>query len=260
MQEPTPGKLDPHMVTAAYNPSQVYNLHVPQGQTAQIVFAPTEAVVNCFGFDNTILRVFPTGNIAAIWGGPHAVQPRTVFFVTRTAEGSLRTYAFLIDTQPRDAADYSMTFTYPGDIAAYRAAVWRRQQAQREQRSAEAALAAASGAGDSNFKYVLQGKAAADWNLLPTREVSDNGTETHFHFPGNMRMPIIYAVNQDGKEAIVDPTFDSRTGTATVHQLAPEYHLRDGDALLCVFNRAFDPVGVRIPTNTVSSGVERITR
>jgi type IV secretion system protein VirB9 len=166
----------------------------------------------------------------------------------------------LVDNlRPIDEAAVSVTFTYPGDDAAAKIAQWRWTQAQKDQKAAKAALDAASGASDSNLHYVLQGKEPADWDLLPTREVSDNGTDTHFHFPGAMRVPIIYAVNPDGKEAVVDPTFNSQTGVATVHQLARIFHLRDGDAMLCVFNRAFDPIGVRSETGTISPGVERVT-
>jgi type IV secretion system protein VirB9 len=75
-----------------------------------------------------------------------------------------------------------------------------------------------------------------------------------------MRLPVIYVVNPDGKEAVAEPTFNSETGVATVHQLARVFHLRDGDALLCVFNRAYDPVGVRSTTGTIATTVARVTK
>jgi type IV secretion system protein VirB9 len=184
-----------------------------------------------------------------------------MFIRTRTVDGTrTRTYALLVDTRPPAQAALSFTFTYSADEAAAKLARWRQAVADREQKATKAALDAASGAADSNVRYVLQGEKAEDWDLLPTREVSDNGTDTHFHFPGAMRVPIIYAVNPDGKEAVVEPTFNSQTGVATVHQLALVFHLRDGDALLCVFDKAFDPVGVRSGTGTISPDVDRVTR
>ena len=68
---------------------------------------------------------------------------------------------------------------------------------------------------------------------------------------------MIYVVHPDGKEAIADYVFNSATGVATVHQLAAQWRLRDGDAELCVFNKAFDPVGVTNTTRTSSPDVVR---
>ena len=260
LQEPTPGKLDPRMVTADYDASQVYAVHVPQGQTLAVMVSPDEIVTDGFGADGKSLRADLAGNTVMLWSGDIQVAPRSMFIRTRMPDGKARTYALLVDTRPPNQADLSFTFTYPAAEAAKRAAQWRVARADREQKATQAALNAASGASDSNVRYVLQGQNPADWDLLPTREVSDNGTDTHFHFPGAMRVPIIYAVNPDGKEAVVEPTFNSKTGVATVHQLARAFHLRDGDALLCVFNKAFDPIGPRSATGTISPDVERVTR
>ncbi len=260
LEEPDPGKLDPRMVTAAYNPAQVYAVHIPQGQTLAIALAPDEIATDGFGGDGKTLRADLSGNTVLLWSGDTPVTPRSMFIRSRTSDGKARTYALLVDTRPPAQAALSFTFTYPADETAKRAAQWRVIRADREQKATQAALAAASGASDSNVRYVLQGKEPADWDLLPTREVSDNGTDTHFHFPGAMRVPIIYAVNPDGKEAVVEPTFNSQTGVATVHQVARVFHLRDGDALLCVFNKAFDPVGIRSATDTISPDVERVTK
>ena len=261
LQEPAPGKLDPRMVTAAYDPAQVYAVHVPQGQTLAITLSPTEIATDGFGGDPKMLRSDLSGNVVLLWSGDAPVPARSVFIRTRSVDGAkTRTYALLVDTRPPEQAALSFTFTYPADDAAAKAAQWRIARADREQKAAKALLAASSGATDTNLRYVLQGEKTADWDLLPTREVSDNSTDTHFQFPGGMRVPIIYAVNPDGKEAVVEPTFNSQTGVATVHQLARVFHLRDGDALLCVFNRAYDAIGVRSDTGTISPDVERVTK
>jgi type IV secretion system protein VirB9 len=261
LQEPTPGAKDPRMVTAAYDPAQVFAVHVPQGQTLAITLSANEIATDGFGSDPKMLRADLSGNVVMLWSGDAPVPPRSMFIRTRTLDGTrTRTYALLVDTRPPAQAALSFTFTYPMDEAAAKLARWHQAVAEREQKAARAELDAASGASDSNVRYVLQGEKPEDWDLLPTREVSDNGTDTHFHFPGAMRVPIIYAVNPDGKEAVVEPTFNSQTGVATVHQLARVFHLRDGDALLCVFDKAFDPVGVRSSTGTISPDVDRLTR
>ena len=260
LKEPEPGKRDPRMETAAYDPAEVYAVHVPQGQTLAIVLAPSEIATDGFGADNKQLRADISGNVVMLWSGSDAVPARSMFIRSRLADGTTRTYALQVDTRPPENAAVSVTFTYPSDDAAKRAAAWKAAVAARGQKAAVAALAAARGAEDVNFSYVLQGATSSDWTLLPSRRVSDNGTDTHFFFPGNMRVPIIYAVSPDGKEALADYTFDSTTGVASVHQLARAFHLRDGDSLLCVFNKAFDPIGISRTTGTISAGVERVLK
>jgi type IV secretion system protein VirB9 len=269
LQEATPGKLDPRMVTAVYNPSQVFAVHVPQGQTLAITLSPNEIATDAFGGDKDSLRADPNGNVVMFWTGANPVAPRTIFIRSRTVDGTnkTRTYSLLVDSRPPEQADIGFTFTYPDEEAAERAEKLKKiladkaaEKKAQEDQAAHAALEAANLQQDTNYRFVLQGKGTADWNLLPTREVSDNSTDTHFRFPGSMRVPIIYALNPDGKEAVADYTFNSQTGVATVHQLARVFHLRDGDALLCIFNKGFDPVGVRSQTGTVSPDVERATQ
>jgi type IV secretion system protein VirB9 len=256
-----PGKLDPHMVTAAYDPAQVYALHIPQGQTLAVTLAPDEIATDGFGADKTLLLSDLSGNVVLYNAGSEPVPPRTLFIRSRSLDGTrTRTYSFLADTKPASDAMSSFTFTYPADDYARRVAAWKQAQAQREQKAVVDDLERTRVGNDSNVKYVLQGEKLEDWDLLPTRQVSDNGTDTHFFFPGNMRVPIIYALNPDGKEAVVEPTFNSRTGIATMHQLSRVFHLRDGDALLCVYNHAFDPIGVRSQTGTDSPDIERVTK
>jgi type IV secretion system protein VirB9 len=42
-----------------------------------------------------------------------------------------------------------------------------------------------------------------------------------------------------------------------VHATAKEFRLRKGDNVLCIFNEAFDAVGINPGTNTTSPSIER---
>lgn len=260
MTEPTPGKLDPRMTTAAYDPAQVYAVHVGQGQTYAVALCPSDDAREAFGADKDTLKAAPSGNTVILGAGSAQVAPRPIFIRASTKDGGSRTYAILVDTKPVSEAALSLAFTCPAEDRAKQAAAWQAAKTAKEQKAAEAALSQARGDADGNFKYTLQGEKVADWDLLPTRQVSDDGASTHFRFPGNMRVPIIYAMTPDGHEAVSDYTFDSKTGVATVHQLARQFRLRDGDALLCVRNLAFDAVGVRSETGTASPNVERVVK
>src|SRR5689334_21688012 len=73
-----PSKADPHMVTAAYDPSQVYALHIPQGQTLVVTLGPGETAAEGFGADNTTLRADPSGNAMFFISGEPVVTSRPI--------------------------------------------------------------------------------------------------------------------------------------------------------------------------------------
>jgi type IV secretion system protein VirB9 len=50
---------------------------------------------------------------------------------------------------------------------------------------------------------------------------------------------------------------DVRGELVVVHATAKEFRLRKGDNVLCIFNEAFDAVGVNPGTNTTSPSIER---
>lgn len=266
--------IDPFVVSAVYVPGQVYAVHLPQGQTTIITLGATETAMDAWCADKTILRADPVGNTVVIYTGATSapIAPRSMIIRSQLADGKPRTYLIMLDTQPVDGSgktpEINFQFRYPAEEAAQRASVniarWKQASAWRAEQAAKAALSSAAGAPDTNFKYVLQGETPGDWNLLPTREVSDNNTETHFHFPGDMQIPLIYTVDSCKKpvpnEAVTEPTFNNETGIATVHQLSPAFLLRKGDDIMCILNRAYDPVGTRGQTGTISTEVERVIR
>ena len=105
---------------------------------------------------------------------------------------------------------------------------------------------------------VCRGEAAAanPAGLAPV--VWDDGARTFFKFPGQQRIPAIYALHPDGREAATNSTVVE--DTVAVHQTAAEWVLRDGDRVACVHNAAWDRVGRSSGTLTVSPAVERVPR
>jgi type IV secretion system protein VirB9 len=87
--------------------------------------------------------------------------------------------------------------------------------------------------------------------------VWDDGASTYFRFPGNARIPAFYVVNPDGRQAVPNYNVDPSSNLVTVHQIAAEFRLRDGDQVMCVFNNAPNPVGFKTDTNTTSPAIER---
>lgn len=125
------------------------------------------------------------------------------------------------------------------------------------------ALIALLGLGACSTGHELASCVGPVWSAnpsYPTPEVWDDGTQTYFRFPGNLRIPAFFVVNPDGKEAVADYTVNSKTHVVTVHQTAPEFRLRDGDSVLCLTNRHYDPVGQTLATGTTSPFIERVVK
>ncbi|MBM3655089.1 MAG: P-type conjugative transfer protein VirB9, partial [Alphaproteobacteria bacterium] len=104
-----------------------------------------------------------------------------------------------------------------------------------------------------NWRFSAQGSVD-----LEPEVVFDDGKETTFRFAGNREIPAIYLIASDGAETLAAK--DVHGELVTVHATAREFRLRKGGDVLCVFNEAFDPVGVNRRTKTMSDGVLRLPK
>lgn len=262
IEAPTPGKEDPRMQTITYSAGQIYYLHLVVGHTLAITLPSDQTHNEGYGSDKR-LEVVPVAGTPTIFLKPVGVIPtaKSLFIHATMPDGSSRLYPFQVDVGPADGTSedpYTITVKDPVADTVAKAAAYRTWKAREDQKKAQADLvAAAATTMDTNFKYVLQGEKAGDWNLLPTRELGDNGRDTHFHFPQVEAHPQIYVVSPDGKETVPDCSPDSETQVTTCHQTAVQWRLRSGDSELCVFNRDFNPVGPPAPSNTSSPAYER---
>ena len=251
---PYSGGADGRVRTVAYNPMNVVQIVASATISTQLIFAEQEEITNVSVGDDASWLVQPVGHLLFLKPiGPRRSTNGQV--VTRRADGSMRSYQLHLIAVPRaaGAAVYAVAFTYPQDVAA--AAVAARVQASTvaAKVSAEDHLADAWAQGPRNWRYVAQGSV-----MIQPTEVSDNGRMTAFRFPGNMRIPTIYATAPDGTEAIVPYTM---TGDrAVVQTTARTFVLRDGKEVLRVLNQGFDPVGRNPGTGTGTAEVSRTIR
>jgi len=272
-QDPVPGQQDARMRYLAYNPLQVVHLSTAVGATLVVGFGAKESVTAVAVTDSKDLKAMPKGNFL-FFKSQQALSLQPVIVLTSTEGGDMRRYVFEITTVPAanlavDAPGiyYSVQFTYPADEANRRHALWAAQAA----RSRSAARARETAAqlqiahekmeqeardpfsGDRNWHYIAQG----DRSLLPL-EVFDNGYSTVFRFPGNVRIPSVFVINPDGKEAT--PNYAVKGDLVQVDSVARGWRLRDGQTVLAVWNKAFDPVGKNPETQTTSRQVQRMMR
>jgi type IV secretion system protein VirB9 len=272
-QVPVSGPYDARMRYVAYNPGQVVHLSTLVGATMVVEFGPTEAVTSVAETDTLHLAAVPKGNFLFLKPStPLSLQP--IIVLTQRQDGSLRRYVFefetvdLTDPGAASASDdvfYSVQFTYPDDEAAAYAAA-RAAAAARTARLNRIALIKAEHTaatnilndqemnpfiGPRNYKYTAQG----DSSLAPSA-IWDNGYSTVLQFPGNTRLPSVFVIDPDGKEATA--TYSVTGSTIQIDQTAKELRLRDGDTVLNVYNLAYNAAGTNPGTGTTSSLVRRL--
>ncbi len=80
--------------------------------------------------------------------------------------------------------------------------------------------------------------------------VWDNGYSTLMKFPGNARIPSIFVINPDGKEATA--SYSVHGEIVEVDQTARECRLRYGHTVLNIYNLGYHSLGSNPGTGTVS--------
>jgi type IV secretion system protein VirB9 len=270
-QIPNSGAYDSRMRYVAYNPGQVVHLSTIVGATMVVSFAPSEIVTSVAETDSLHLAAVPKGNYLFLKPSA-ALTLQPIIILTQREDGSLRRYVFEIETvsspstaNGTDGVFYSLQFTYPADEAAAEAAQEATEVAKIDQLN-ELALERATQtaalsilnaersnpfAGPRNYKYVAQG----DRGLAPL-VVWDNGYSTVLQFADNARIPAIFVIDPDGKEATASYSVDGET--VQIGQTVREFRLRDGNTVLNIYNLGFDTVGGNPGTGTTSPEVTRV--
>jgi len=256
-QTPHSGGYDPHIELVAYNPLNVVRITGSPTNSTQIIFAPGEEITQVAIGDAEAWLAQPAGNLLFI--KPTEIRLSTnMTVVTKTTFGGNRSYQFRLIAAKRGqdsatAAIYALSFTYPEDDRRARELAQQRANAVAAEQASESRLANAWAEGPRNWRYVAQGSK----KIQPT-EVSDNGRQTAFRFPGNMRVPTIYTAAPDGSETIVSYTMIN--DMAIVPVTAQVFTLRDGQEVLRVINQGFDPVGRNPDTGTGTPDLTRTVR
>lgn len=277
---PCPGG-DARVRCIAAGPSQVILLRARPGASLVIELPDGERVLAVPVSDNTLMTrgrgegavrlaseedggATVDGNLSvAVRGravvvkphGPLAPQP---FFVLTEREGKQQRYAFELraDTEGETPYYYSVRLR---NVAAEQETRRERAEEQRraqEQQVARARLAQAQAAPCASIANVNRRYAARGDPALAPSEVCDDGRSTYLRFPGVHRMPAVFGILPDGREAAVNVSTGA-DGWVTVHEHSSMLRLRDGGRVLCLINRGYYPAGTNPGTGTVSPDVVR---
>jgi len=253
-QFPRSGGYDQHIKLVAYNPLNVVRVTGSPTNSTEIIFSSREEITQVSIGDADSWLAQPSGNLLFI--KPTKINISTnMTVVTKTVLDEKRSYQFqLLAIARKDdgatEAIYALGFTYPEDDRRSREQSRMIANTIATERATEARLANTWMEGPRNWHYIAQGSK----KIQPT-EVSDNGRQTAFRFPGNMRVPTIYAATPDGSETIVPYTMIN--DMAVIQTTSNIFTLRDGQEVLRIINQGFDPVSPNPGTGTGSTDLTR---
>lgn len=257
LQIPRGASQDSRVRFVDYQPYNITRIIGSLRSSVQVEFAPDEEIAHVALGNSVAWEVAPAGNILFL--KPRENQPLTnISVVTTRRDGSTRSYQMELTVRDGSVEVGQNTFfyvkyRYPADEAERRrqAAAARAISAQAE--VADHVLATHETYGRRNWRYSTQRAQA-----LEPQSVYDNGKVTTFAFVGNQEMPAIYTENSDGSESLVPKSVDGNL--VLVHAISRKFILRSGGDVLCIFNEAFDRVGINPDTNTTSPSVERVLK
>jgi len=254
LQQPAAGQRDARMRMVAYDPVNVVKVNGVIRASTQIIFADEEEIAHVAIGDSVAWEVAPAGSILFL--KPREKHPATnLQVVTTRPDGRKRSYQFELTISESSLSEgyFVVRFVYPGDETERRRLEANAREGAREGALIDQSFGAARMNGVRNWRFSAQGSVD-----LEPEVVFDDGKETTFRFAGNREIPAIYLIASDGAETLAAK--DVHGELVTVHATAREFRLRKGGDVLCVFNEAFDPVGVNRRTRTMSDGVLRLPK
>ncbi|WP_416799133.1 P-type conjugative transfer protein VirB9 [Ciceribacter azotifigens] len=257
LEIPRGASQDSRMRFVDYQPYNITRIIGSLRSSVQVEFAADEEIAHVALGNSVAWEVAPAGNILFL--KPRENQPVTnISVVTTRRDGSTRSYQ--MELTVRDGTVevgqntyFYVKYRYPADEAEQRRQAAHARVLVAEAKEVDDVLALHEAYGPRNWRYSAQGSMA-----LEPQSVYDNGKVTTFAFVGNQEMPAIYIENSDGSESLVPKSVDGNL--ALVHAISRKFILRRGGDVLCVFNEAYDRVGINPDTNTTSPSVERVVR
>lgn len=240
-----------------YQPYNITRIVGSLRSSVQVEFAADEEIAHVALGNSVAWEVAPAGNILFL--KPRENQPVTnISVVTTRRDGSTRSYQMELTVRDGKVevgqnTYFYVKYRYPADEAERRRQAAAARTLAAQAKEADNVLAIHEAYGPRNWRYSAQGSQA-----LEPQSVYDNGKVTTFAFVGNQEMPAIYIENSDGSESLVPKSVDGNL--VLVHAISRKFILRRGGDVLCVFNEAYDRVGINPDTNTTSPSVERVVR
>ena len=266
-----PSAPDSRLREVDYNPQAVIEVPVKRGVVTLIALDPSESITEvATGLGSDCAKPEAAWCVAAQGGGrtlfvkpkSSATDPNNLAVVTDRRIHTFR-LVVLADHDPRPPVYRLIVKVVPSPAPSPRLAVHElpelaalpdippppsSQQIVSERMQAQPTV--------KNTRYsVAVGKGSQD--IVPTL-VFDDGRFTYLRFPGNRELPAVFHVLGDGSETLVNVRMED--DLLVVDQVSRRLMLRAGQAVVGIWNEAFDPDGNPPIGGTTAPRVERVLK
>ena len=155
---------------------------------------------------------------------------------------------------------FRVIFRYPvqippmSDLIAFNTASLKAAEQAKEQALFDMKLATAKPV-PRNWQYSMQIMEDSD-EIAPSL-VFDDGRFTYFCFPANREVPTLYYISPTGEESRIN--YHMEGDLVVAQRMGRRFVLRLGQAVVGVWNDAYDPDGVATKDGTTIDGIVRTT-
>lgn len=270
----TESKPDPRLREVVYDPYSVVTVPVKRGVVALVVLDADEAITDvATGLGADCSKADAVWCVAAQAGGRHlfvkakreASAPNNIAVVTNRRSHSLR-FVVLADDD-RQAAVHRLTVKAPVPVAppASSSSSLARELAEL---TALPALPAAPPPEQLvaerlqarpvvvNTRYSMAEGAGSN-DIVPSL-VFDDGRFTYLRIAGQRELPAVFQVQADGSESLVNTRMED--DLVVVDRVSRRLVLRAGQAVVGIWNDAFDPDGAAPTGATTVPGLQRVIK
>jgi len=253
---PPKGNTDGRVRVVDYDPMNVIRLVTQFGVSTHVEFPEEELVQDVAVGDDQAWKLVPRRNHLFI--KPVAEKADT----NVTVVTSKHTYNFALTVKSQNGtadaswsdADliYTLYFRYPGEERKKKEAA-KKEKIQKEKEAVVKAELEQKGP-IRNIHYFRQGS-----DLIAPVDAWDDGRFTYLTFAQVQDIPAVYLEDDDGKEALVNTTFQDRS-TIVIHRVVPRLIIRQGDQVARIENRSFTTEQKWTETGTTSPTIQRVEK
>ena len=276
---PAPGSLDQRVRYVTYKQDDVTIIHVSRGVITRIVLGEDEKIViAATGFQGDCAKPEAEWCIRADVGTNHVwVKPKdhathnNLEIRTDKRDYSLEFQVLpdhklgrlrkSSDKQSLEEAMYRVIFRYPlplpnpQSVMAINAALDHSKQAREEQQTLADRLASFTPE-PKNWAYSMEVVPGSD-EIAPAL-LFDDGRFTYFAVPPNRDIPAIFYLSPVGEETRLNVHMEKEF--AVVERMGRRFVLRLGQAVVGVWNEAYERDGIPPANGVTVSGVSRVLR
>ncbi|WP_081080979.1 TrbG/VirB9 family P-type conjugative transfer protein [Burkholderia territorii] len=250
---------DARLRTVVYDPLKVVPIWVQAGFAVHIALDENEHIVAAgTGLDSHCddasagWCVVATKGTHNVYVNVHKGAASTNLFV----QTDRRNYSFdlisVSDSTPIHRSHlYRVTFNFPEQAAVLRDEKNKADAIERERMLLKQKLETQPQ--PKNWNYTMQALPGSD-SITPTL-MFDDGRFTYLKFPNNLEFPAIYMVADDGSESLVQRHVEH--DMLVVHRVARRFVLRNGRAVIGLWNEEYNPGDNSKQSGTTVTDVSR---